>query len=70
MTGRVTETLKIEITFISSRWGNTPIDEATQLGHHEVLTLLQEYSSKYSSAVNPVADKETTEKYLDGMLET
>ncbi|KAK7154469.1 hypothetical protein R3I94_007713 [Phoxinus phoxinus] len=51
------------------RWGNTPTDEATHFGHHEVLTLLQEYSSKYSP-INPVADKETTEKNLDGMLET
>lgn len=64
------ETLKNEITFIFSRWGNTPIDEATHFGHHEVLELLQEYSSKYNPAVNPVADKETTEKNLDGMLET
>ncbi|XP_067300447.1 glutaminase kidney isoform, mitochondrial isoform X2 [Pseudorasbora parva] len=52
------------------RWGNTPVDEATHFGHHEVLALLQEYSSKYSPPVNPVADKETTEKNLDGMLET
>ncbi|XP_048050331.1 glutaminase kidney isoform, mitochondrial isoform X1 [Megalobrama amblycephala] len=52
------------------RWGNTPIDEATHFGHHEVLGLLQEYSSKYNPAVNPDPDKETTEKNLDGMLET
>uniref|UniRef100_A0A8C1JFN7 glutaminase n=1 Tax=Cyprinus carpio TaxID=7962 RepID=A0A8C1JFN7_CYPCA len=52
------------------RWGNTPIDEATHFGHHEVLALLQEYNNKYNPPVNPDADKESTEKNLDGMLET
>uniref|UniRef100_A0A673J737 glutaminase n=1 Tax=Sinocyclocheilus rhinocerous TaxID=307959 RepID=A0A673J737_9TELE len=52
------------------RWGNTPIDEATHFGHHEVLALLQEYNSKYNPPVNAGADKESTEKHLDGMLET
>uniref|UniRef100_A0A8C2KVW4 glutaminase n=1 Tax=Cyprinus carpio TaxID=7962 RepID=A0A8C2KVW4_CYPCA len=35
------------------RWGNTPIDEATHFGHHEVLALLQEYNNKYNPPVNP-----------------
>uniref|UniRef100_A0A671T6G5 glutaminase n=1 Tax=Sinocyclocheilus anshuiensis TaxID=1608454 RepID=A0A671T6G5_9TELE len=52
------------------RWGNTPIDEATHFGHHEVLALLQEYNNKYNPPVNTDADKESTEKNLDGMLET
>ncbi|XP_051566132.1 glutaminase kidney isoform, mitochondrial isoform X2 [Myxocyprinus asiaticus] len=52
------------------RWGKTPIDEAQHLGHHEVLALLQEYNNKYNPPVNAVADKKTTEKNLDGMLET
>lgn len=52
------------------RWGNTPIDEARQFGHHDVLSLLQEYTDKYSPSTNPVTDKETPEKNLDGMLET
>uniref|UniRef100_A0A672R7C1 glutaminase n=1 Tax=Sinocyclocheilus grahami TaxID=75366 RepID=A0A672R7C1_SINGR len=51
------------------RWGNTPIDEATHFGHHEVLALLQEYYSKYNPLVKAGADKESTEKHLDGMLE-
>lgn len=55
---------------MSSRWGNTPIDEATHFGHHEVLALLQEYNNKYNPPVNGGADKENTEKNLDGMLET
>uniref|UniRef100_A0A672RWT0 glutaminase n=1 Tax=Sinocyclocheilus grahami TaxID=75366 RepID=A0A672RWT0_SINGR len=52
------------------RWGNMPIDEATHFGHHEVLALLQEYNNKYNPPVNTDADKESTEKNLDGMLET
>ncbi|XP_056610887.1 glutaminase kidney isoform, mitochondrial isoform X1 [Triplophysa dalaica] len=52
------------------RWGYTPIDEARQSGHHDMLILLQEYSEKYNPSTNPAADKETTEKNLDGMLET
>lgn len=50
------------------RWGNTPIDEAKHFGHHDVLTLLQEYNEKYNPTANPVQNKETTEKNLDGML--
>lgn len=53
-----------------SRWGNTPIDEATHFGHHEVLALLQEYSGKHNPPVHADADKQSTEKHLDGMLET
>ncbi|KAA0715530.1 Glutaminase kidney isoform, mitochondrial [Triplophysa tibetana] len=52
------------------RWGYTPIDEARQSGHHDMLILLQEYSEKYNPSTNPVADKETAEKNVDGMLET
>uniref|UniRef100_A0A8C1Z7F5 glutaminase n=1 Tax=Cyprinus carpio TaxID=7962 RepID=A0A8C1Z7F5_CYPCA len=52
------------------RWGNTPIDEATHFGHHEVLALLQEYSGKHNPPVHADADKQSTEKHLDGMLET
>ncbi len=60
----------VEITFLSCRWGNTPIDEATYFGQHDVLALLQEYNNKYNPPVNTDADKESTEKNLDGMLET
>nr|XP_055070898.1 glutaminase kidney isoform, mitochondrial isoform X2 [Misgurnus anguillicaudatus] len=52
------------------RWGNTPIEEARHFGHHDVVTLLQEYNEKYNPTANPVQNKETTEKHLDGMLET
>uniref|UniRef100_A0A8C1QYR1 glutaminase n=1 Tax=Cyprinus carpio TaxID=7962 RepID=A0A8C1QYR1_CYPCA len=52
------------------RWGNTPIDEATHFGHHEVLALLQEYSGKHNPPVHADADKQSTEKHLDGRLET
>ncbi|XP_022535814.2 glutaminase kidney isoform, mitochondrial isoform X2 [Astyanax mexicanus] len=58
------------------RWGNTPLDEATHFGHHEVVTLLQEYHNKYSPAEKhspsekATADKDHAANNLDSMLET
>lgn len=52
------------------RWGNTPLDEAIHFGHHEVVTLLQEYNNKYSPSEKAAADKDTSAKNLDGMLES
>ncbi|TRY96071.1 hypothetical protein DNTS_017230 [Danionella cerebrum] len=52
------------------RWGNTPTDEAKHFGHHEVLALLQEFSSRYSTGVSPAVEKVSSDKHLDGMLET
>ncbi|XP_041937176.1 glutaminase a isoform X1 [Alosa sapidissima] len=49
------------------RWGNTPMDEAVHFGHHDVVTILQEYCTQYSPP-EPTADKETAEKNLDGLL--
>ncbi|XP_036447820.1 glutaminase kidney isoform, mitochondrial isoform X2 [Colossoma macropomum] len=51
------------------RWGNTPLDEARHFGHHEVLTLLQEYQNKYTPLEKP-ANKENVAENLGGMLET
>uniref|UniRef100_A0A8C9W240 glutaminase n=1 Tax=Scleropages formosus TaxID=113540 RepID=A0A8C9W240_SCLFO len=50
-----------------SRWGNTPMDEAVHFGHHDVVTILQDYHNKYSPAES-TTDKETAEKNLDGLL--
>ncbi|XP_053482130.1 glutaminase kidney isoform, mitochondrial isoform X1 [Ictalurus furcatus] len=52
------------------RWGNTPLDEATHFGHHEVVTLLQEFNNKYTPVEKLSADKEKAAKNLEGMLET
>ncbi|XP_066497467.1 glutaminase kidney isoform, mitochondrial isoform X2 [Hoplias malabaricus] len=52
------------------RWGNTPLDEATHFGHHEVVTLLQEHNKKYSPSEKPAADKVNVAENLDGILET
>ncbi|KAM9486337.1 glutaminase kidney isoform, mitochondrial-like isoform 3-T3 [Clarias gariepinus] len=52
------------------RWGNTPLDEATHFGHHEVVTLLQDFHNKYTPVEKSSADTENAAKNLDGMLET
>ncbi|KAG7330795.1 hypothetical protein KOW79_004764 [Hemibagrus wyckioides] len=52
------------------RWGNTPLDEATHFGHHEVVTLLQEFHNKYTPVEKISADKDNATKNLDSMLET
>ncbi|XP_053536711.1 glutaminase kidney isoform, mitochondrial isoform X8 [Ictalurus punctatus] len=52
------------------RWGNTPLDEATHFGHHEVVTLLQEFNNKYTPVEKLSGDKEKAAKNLEGMLET
>uniref|UniRef100_A0A674MVZ3 glutaminase n=1 Tax=Takifugu rubripes TaxID=31033 RepID=A0A674MVZ3_TAKRU len=49
------------------RWGNTPMDEAVHFGHHDVVTILQDYHNKYSPQ-EPATDKQSAEKNLDGML--
>lgn len=52
---------------VCSRWGNTPMDEAVHFGHHDVVTILQDYHKKYSPQESS-PDKETAEKNLDGLL--
>ncbi|KAJ8246648.1 hypothetical protein GJAV_G00253880 [Gymnothorax javanicus] len=49
------------------RWGNTPMDEAVHFGHHDVVTILQDYHNKYSpqDSSNP---EDTAEKNLDSLL--
>uniref|UniRef100_A0A669EMK3 glutaminase n=1 Tax=Oreochromis niloticus TaxID=8128 RepID=A0A669EMK3_ORENI len=51
----------------TDRWGNTPMDEAVHFGHHDVVTILQQYHEKYS----PPSDDEhktSPEKSLDSLL--
>ncbi|XP_040913745.1 glutaminase kidney isoform, mitochondrial isoform X5 [Toxotes jaculatrix] len=50
------------------RWGNTPMDEAVQFGHHDVVTILQQYHDKYSPPPAGADDKESAEKSLDSLL--
>uniref|UniRef100_A0A4W3JEC5 glutaminase n=1 Tax=Callorhinchus milii TaxID=7868 RepID=A0A4W3JEC5_CALMI len=33
--------------FPKDRWGNTPLDEAIHFGHHDVVSILQEYQNNY-----------------------
>ncbi|KAJ8351533.1 hypothetical protein SKAU_G00230090 [Synaphobranchus kaupii] len=49
------------------RWGNTPMDEAVHFGHHDVVTILQDYHNKYSPQES-TSNKETAETNLDGLL--
>lgn len=43
------------------------MEEALHFGHHDIVTILQDYHNKYSPP--PVTDeKETAEKNLDGLL--
>lgn len=43
------------------------MDEAVHFGHHDVVTILQDYHNKYSPQ-DPPTDKQSAEKNLDGML--
>uniref|UniRef100_A0A3Q3DZL8 Uncharacterized protein n=1 Tax=Labrus bergylta TaxID=56723 RepID=A0A3Q3DZL8_9LABR len=49
------------------RWGNTPIEEAVQFGHHDVVAVLQEYQSK-QDAPTEADEKESAGKSLDSLL--
>uniref|UniRef100_A0A3B5MD90 glutaminase n=1 Tax=Xiphophorus couchianus TaxID=32473 RepID=A0A3B5MD90_9TELE len=48
------------------RWGNTPLDEAVQFGHHDVVAALQQYQENYNPADG--SDKTSNEKNLDSLL--
>uniref|UniRef100_A0A674F4I9 glutaminase n=1 Tax=Salmo trutta TaxID=8032 RepID=A0A674F4I9_SALTR len=52
------------------RWGNTPMEEAVHFGHHDVVTMLQDYNNKYSPPGGATEDteKEIAEKNIDGLL--
>lgn len=52
------------------RWNNTPMDEAMHFGHHDVVTILQDYQNNYTPLEQPDSEKEeqTVQKNLDGLL--
>uniref|UniRef100_A0A671V6D8 glutaminase n=1 Tax=Sparus aurata TaxID=8175 RepID=A0A671V6D8_SPAAU len=50
------------------RWGNTPMDEAVQFGHHDVVTILQEHHDHFTPAVTDDKDKQSAEQSLDSLL--
>ncbi|CAB1328400.1 unnamed protein product, partial [Coregonus sp. 'balchen'] len=50
------------------RWDNTPMEEALHFGHHDVVTILQDYQNKYNPQEASKKVKETTENNLDGLL--
>ncbi|XP_043548805.1 glutaminase a isoform X2 [Chiloscyllium plagiosum] len=54
--------------FPKDRWGNTPVDEAIHFGHHDIVTILQEYQSKYMPTEDSNNGKEKPSKEnLDSM---
>lgn len=53
--------------FFSYRWGNTPMEEAVHFGHHDVVTILQQYHDKYSPPAG-ADEKESAEQSLDSLL--
>lgn len=64
----VNYSFKMLVSFLH-RWGNTPMDEAIHFGHHDVVTILQDYHNTYSpKETTSNVEKETAEKNLDGML--
>lgn len=46
------------------------MEEAVHFGHHDVVTMLQDYNNKYSPAGGATEDKEKeiSEKNIDGLL--
>ncbi|KAM8748469.1 glutaminase kidney isoform, mitochondrial isoform 1-T1 [Acanthopagrus schlegelii] len=50
------------------RWGNTPMDEAVQFGHHDVVTILQEHHDRFTPSVTDDKDKQSVEQSLDSLL--
>ncbi|XP_072275252.1 glutaminase kidney isoform, mitochondrial [Pyxicephalus adspersus] len=56
--------------FPKDRWNNTPMDEAMHFGHHDVVTILQEYQNNYKPMEQTDTEKEeqTVQKNLDGLL--
>ncbi|GCB72672.1 glutaminase a isoform X1 [Scyliorhinus torazame] len=55
--------------FPKDRWGNTPVDEAIHFGHHDIVTILQEYQSNYMPTEDSNNGKEKPSKEnLDSMV--
>uniref|UniRef100_A0A673ASM6 glutaminase n=1 Tax=Sphaeramia orbicularis TaxID=375764 RepID=A0A673ASM6_9TELE len=58
---------KKKVMFILYRWGNTPMDEAVHFGHHDVVTILQQYQNNYSPPAG-ADEKESAEQSIDSLL--
>ncbi|XP_072117766.1 glutaminase kidney isoform, mitochondrial-like isoform X3 [Mobula birostris] len=48
--------------FPKDRWGNTPVDEAIHFGHHDIVTILQDYQNQYIPSENSNNGKEKHSK--------
>ncbi|XP_072903075.1 glutaminase kidney isoform, mitochondrial isoform X2 [Hemitrygon akajei] len=55
--------------FPKDRWGNTPVDEAIHFGHHDIVTILQDYQNQYIPSENSNNGKEKHSKEnIDSMV--
>ncbi|XP_070695345.1 glutaminase kidney isoform, mitochondrial [Pempheris klunzingeri] len=59
----LTEICKVN-PHMKDRWGNTPLDDAMQFGHHVIVSALQEYQSVYPDGDSP-CDTEEQKTTLD-----
>ncbi|XP_021434873.2 glutaminase kidney isoform, mitochondrial isoform X1 [Oncorhynchus mykiss] len=50
------------------RWDKNPMEEVLHFGHHDMVTILQDYQNKYNPQEAPKKDKETAENNLGGLL--
>ncbi|XP_023857644.1 glutaminase kidney isoform, mitochondrial-like isoform X1 [Salvelinus sp. IW2-2015] len=50
------------------RWDKTPMEDVLHFGHHDMVTILQDYQNKYNPQEAPKKDKETAENNLGGLL--
>uniref|UniRef100_A0A8C8G3Z3 Uncharacterized protein n=1 Tax=Oncorhynchus tshawytscha TaxID=74940 RepID=A0A8C8G3Z3_ONCTS len=62
------EACKVNPVPIDSRWDKTPMEEVLHFGHHDMVTILQDYQNKYNPQEAPKKDKETAENNLGGLL--
>ncbi|KAM9483826.1 glutaminase kidney isoform, mitochondrial-like isoform 2-T2 [Salvelinus alpinus] len=46
------------------RWDKTPMEEVLHFGHHDMVTILQDYQNKYNPQEAHKKDKETAENNL------
>ncbi|XP_061651487.1 glutaminase kidney isoform, mitochondrial-like isoform X1 [Phyllopteryx taeniolatus] len=61
----LTEECKVN-PFIKDRWGNTPLDDARQFGHHVIATILQQYQHVYTDAESS-GNKEEQKTTMDSL---
>ncbi|XP_078260246.1 glutaminase kidney isoform, mitochondrial-like isoform X1 [Rhinoraja longicauda] len=55
--------------FPKDRWGNTPVDEAIHFGHHDIVTILQDYQNQYiPSEDSNNGKKKHSKENIDSMV--